>query len=560
MIHALRRRSALILLVTVVLSGGVAQWLAERATFDQTAGAPASGSALFDQSASAAEPDKDAGVRIEYRGQVGDLYYYVVENEFVDDVAIITQQFRLPSSTTFKDRRTLVQSVLPRPAPESQPVRKNLPPAPPPADNPHLLSLEWVCDRYFASEKVSDMKEVSFDSLRHTHPMRELSGLARIPQSRATFTFDGRTGKASAIAVKPGPVSHPTDNRQSKTAEHALVTPENMQELLYAMGEQFLPNEPRKVGDTWLIKQVKPQSPFGTITTDTTCTLKSIQRSGDADIALIDLVGVIFFDPSPVKPPPGPPHIARGTTQPVTSAPRYPPAPTPPLHKATTRPAVPIQTPPKSGTPPTPPAPVAPNPGPVNPSLDHIPLPQVLSAPPAAPTLSDHAPPASHPTTAPTSMPMDIPPSTPVTQPAPRGNEDPFKMEKALFTGTIRFDVTHGRLVELTMRRTGAFVKVMRSDKEEMKIKQGSAHTLRIKGSVNPPPRPVIPDGPKPPVETPPPNARTVPPVTTKPVVPPTTLPAATRAATTQRTATTRPAPPTIRSATTRPATPPAGK
>jgi hypothetical protein len=121
-----------------------------------------------------------------------------------------------------------------------------------------------------------------------------------------SFRFDGKTGAYSTILIKPGTGVHPTDTRQSKTAENGLVTTENMQQLLYAMGEQFLPGAPKRVGDQWEIKRVKPDPPFGTVTTNVTCKFKSLDTVGDAEIASIDLTGVIFFEASPVKPPPPP--------------------------------------------------------------------------------------------------------------------------------------------------------------------------------------------------------------------------------------------------------------
>jgi len=499
MLHALRRRSALFVIATLVLAGGVSRLLPPGET-----------------SVTAAEPDDAAGVRIEYRAQVGELYHYVIENEVIDDVAIYTQQFRLPSTTTFRDRRTIIQSVLPAPA--QQPAGQNPPPASAPADaakNDNLLRLEWVVDRYSASERVTDMKEVAFDSLRDTYPMRELSGLARVPQSRTTFTFNGKTGTVSDIVVKPGPVSHPSDSRQSKTAENGLVTTQNMQDLLYNMGEQFLPDGPKRVGDTWLIEQEKQTPPFGTVITKTTCTLKSIQKSGNAEIALIDLTSKIFFTPSPPKAPPGPPIIAPPTTRPTTTMPRHPAA-TPIRPPPTTQPATRAQPLPKPGAskPATPGNARTQPPSAPQLPLDQIGSPNIQSTPPTTQSETDAQAGVSNPPA------TTQPASQPAANSAPKNSEEPFKMEKALFTGTVRFDVTHGRLVELTMRRTGGFVKVMRSDKEEMKIKQASAHTLRIKGSVDAPARPVIPGGPKPPEETVNPNAKVVPPVTTRPTTP----------------------------------------
>lgn len=545
MLHALRSRSALVVIAAVVLGGGSVRWIASRnlanPEFQIASLVDFSGTspALAAQPDEAASQPTDGAVRIEYRGEIGDLYYYVIENDITDDVAIITQMFRLPSSTTFKDERTIIQSIAPVRAPAAQPVRPNLPPPPPPVKNDALVHFEWAVDRYKASEVVTDMAEVAFDSLKHTHPPRELSGLAKVDQSKIGFQLDGRTGAASSILIQPGPGAHPTDSRQSKTAENGLVTTENMQELLYAMGEQFLPGSPRKVGDQWEVKRVRLQPPFGTVTTVVTCKFKSLDRVGNADIASIDLTSVNFFEPSPVKPPPAAPPVAPPvalplpTTRPTTTSPHYPIAPrTPVPYKPTTRPFAPPTTRPTSHpavrfpVPPnsettsstTKPAAAMPSmgefdPGPVPPHQDKSMQKPADSQPAAAANAAGES--AASPII-PIAQSRPVDDGVPTTMPAPlpvatqpgKPTEEPFQMKSAHFSGTVKFDVTHGRLVELVLRSNQAFSKVMRSDKEEMEIKQGTRSTLKVKGSTTPPLKPNIPGGKKPPVEKPPPNAR----------------------------------------------------
>jgi len=561
MLHALRSRSALVVIAVVVLGSGLVRWVATRNLahpefqIASLVDFSATSTALGAQPDAAASQPADGGVRIEYRGEIGDLYYYVIENDITDDVAIITQMFRLPSSTTFKDERTIIQSIAPLRAPANQPVRPNLPPPPPPPPkNDALVHIEWVVDRYKASEVVTDMAEVAFDSLKHTHPPRELSGLAKVAESRIGFQIDGRTGAASGILIQPGPGAHPTDSRQSKTAENGLVTTENMQELLYAIGEQFLPGSPKKVGDQWEIKRVKPQPPFGTVTTVVTCKLRSLDRVGDADIASIDLTSVSFFEPSPVKPPTAPAPAPAPTTRPATTSPHYPIAPRPPTpynpttravarpaSRPTSRPAVRFQMPPNAGTEPSTSKPVNTtpsmgefDPGP-DPSAYEEPTPESAESQPAAAAnaagesaLSPVMPIAQ-------SKPVDdgvtttMPAPLPVATQPGKPTEEPFQMKSAHFSGTVKFDVTHGRLVELVLRSNQAFSKVMRSDKEEMEIKQGTRSTLKVKGSTTPPLKPNIPGGKKPPVEKPPPNARATvqPNTTTRPAQNSTTQPAA---------------------------------
>lgn len=516
MIHASRGRAPLVLMAMVICAGVLAPW-----AFDAA------------HTMAAADEPHDQGVRIEYRGKPGDLYYYVIENDVTDDVAIHTQMFRLPSSTTFKDNRTVIQTIAAPREPATQPVRPHLPTQPAPVRNDDLLFFEWEVDRYQASEVVTDMAEVSFDSLKHTHPPKELSGLAKVPGSKVSFRFNGKTGGASNILIQPGPGAHPTDSRQSKTAENGLVTTENMQELLYDMGEQFLPGEPKRVGDQWVIKREKLQQPFGIVTTNTTCKFKSLEKVGNAEIASIDLTGVIFFQANPVKPPPPPPPaivLPAPTTRPATTMPHYPIAPHPPtpynpttrsVPQPTSHPAMPLKQPPNANSPSDSSTRLdfEPSMGEFDPTAAEL-LPQdqpkvaIKSNEAVATEVSDQA------TSAPVapvalSRPVDEDPATsqptpppPVTTTPAKPVEEPFQMEGAHFSGSIKFDVTHGRLVELTLRSNAAFVKIMRSDKEEMKIKQGSKHILRIKGSVTPPPRPNIPSGKKPPVEKPPPNAR----------------------------------------------------
>lgn len=636
MVSRLRRRSALIGLMLTLVCPIAMRWGAAP-TDRLSASEPAV--------ASAPAPLPEGAVRIAYQFQIGDIYHYVIEDEIVDDVAILTPQFRLPSTTTVRAKRSIVQSVLPAagpttapgiqtastatrpaaspvnpaapanpagssgaPSPASAPGRDpsgnkpaapdstaaratataagaalvtsqpvqfgnhNPPPSPrPPTPVPPVVvggppapangaRVEWVCDRFEIREQVLGMKEVSFDSLRDTHPPADLSGLARVNNTRIEFRVDGATGAAGGYAVTPGAGAHPSVSRQSKTAEKCLFNPDNLQELHYAMGGQFLPNHPVRPGEQWTISRTREEAPFGTVTTRATCTLKSVNRVGDADIATIDLSGVLTFVATPPKPPAAPvqpPRPAPPAVQPPRPTPTTTQAlrgPTPAARPPTTQPASaasrPVFTTTQPGravpppvrpgphpTPhttqparPTPAQPTAPTSRPASPGA--APTRRPVAAPTTRPITMQTSPPSTMPTTRPistaplpaTSRPVVSPqaasrPVSPSTQPRPvttaptasapaKPTEEPFKMERSLLSGTIKFDVTHGRLVDLTLRSDMGFGKLMHSDQGDMKIKQGSAQTLRIHGSTTPPPRPIIQGGPKPPVEPEQPGVR----------------------------------------------------
>jgi len=98
-------------------------------------------------------------------------------------------------------------------------------------------------------------------------------------------------------------------------------------------------------------------------------------------------------------------------------------------------------------------------------------------------------------------------PKTKTAQGAQRTPAKPrrqFKIDKALCTGSIEFDLTHRRLARLTLRRAVDLSAKMESkDNRQMSIETGSYHSLRVEVSEVPPPKPMIVGGPKPPPEEP---------------------------------------------------------
>jgi hypothetical protein len=86
------------------------------------------------------------------------------------------------------------------------------------------------------------------------------------------------------------------------------------------------------------------------------------------------------------------------------------------------------------------------------------------------------------------------------SQPAKPEREN--KLDKALCNGTVTFDVSRGRLVELVLRRETGFLTEMRGqDNKVTGIRMSGAQFLRVTASDKPPPMPKIVGGLKPPVE-----------------------------------------------------------
>lgn len=90
------------------------------------------------------------------------------------------------------------------------------------------------------------------------------------------------------------------------------------------------------------------------------------------------------------------------------------------------------------------------------------------------------------------------------SQRRPSQKQRQFKIDKKLCTGSIEFDLTHGELVRLTLRRAlDLSAKMESKTNQEMSIETGFYHVLRVEVSETPPAKPMIVGGPKPPPEEP---------------------------------------------------------
>lgn len=105
--------------------------------------------------------------------------------------------------------------------------------------------------------------------------------------------------------------------------------------------------------------------------------------------------------------------------------------------------------------------------------------------------------------------------STPTSRPARSRQKNvkkrEFKVDKAICAGTVLFDLTRGRLVEMTLRRELECSAKLEPTKSGFalatEIRSGMSHVLRVKASDTPAPKPVIVGGPKPPPGEPEPAA-----------------------------------------------------
>jgi len=80
------------------------------------------------------------------------------------------------------------------------------------------------------------------------------------------------------------------------------------------------------------------------------------------------------------------------------------------------------------------------------------------------------------------------------------GAKRDFKLEGTICQGNAEFDLTHGRLVNLTIRRELAFVADVESEEsEKMQLKSGSSFLMKVRVTEDAPPQPIIIGGPKPP-------------------------------------------------------------
>jgi len=229
-------------------------------------------------------PDDDSDspaytIRYAYRPDV--VNYYVIENELRDSGGVPGW---LSYTTTARDKRTIIQRVLPPKSPSED--------APPPDS---LVNISWECDRYEIRER--NMKnETTFDSLRHTYPPPSLRELGQIPGSTSTFSIDSQTGRATQLKITPAKVTGPSSKKKlSRTAKRCKLTNKTLGKLLFDLGPFFFPDTPKRVGEHWTKTHREKHETVGMVTTELACTLRSVRQVGDRKIATIDLSGEVFL-------------------------------------------------------------------------------------------------------------------------------------------------------------------------------------------------------------------------------------------------------------------------
>ncbi len=158
----------------------------------------------------------------------------------------------------------------------------------------------------------------------------------------------------------------------------------------------------------------------------------------------------------------------------------------------------------------------------------------------------------------PTNSAASQPTSRPGRPAPPQQKPREFQIDRSVCSGSIKFDLTLGRLLELNIRRELSFVAHIESEKSgPMELRTGSAHFLKVASSVTAPPMPVIIGGPVPP---PIPPSEKITPRAERRVAPPASRPTSRvrPAGATSRPAssTTRPGLPRPRGTTTQPEAP----
>lgn len=316
---------------------------------------------------------------------------------------------------------------------------------------PEPMSVEWFCDRYEARQGGSYIKKAKFDSLKHTYPVVQLRELAQVPQSTVTFVLDPLTGVASSVVARPGPArGPPTKERLCDTARRCLVNRENAERILFVFGELYFPKEPKRVGDSWTITYRTNHKNYGMLRTELKCTLGAVRDEDSSQIATIQLIGKVTLE--------GGAAVARAGE---------------PEPSAASRPVVPAQS--DTATRPT----------------------------SQAATTRSVTPTTTRPTSRETASARVPPRPTPPRR--ARANDPPRTLDRAVCRGTVRFDLTNGELVEMTLRRELEFGRELRAkNKPEQRsshARQTESHKIRIRRHLTPPPQPVIAGGPKPPPE-----------------------------------------------------------
>jgi hypothetical protein len=201
--------------------------------------------------------------------------YYLIENDLRD---ICGFPPLLTVTTSVKEKRSIIQRILPPTAQDSVPSTTD--------KVPHL---SWECDRLDIHERgLKD--ETAFDSLRDLYPPPSLWPLGGIPGSVFTFQLDPKTGKASQFNLRPAQVEGGTSSTKlSRTAERCAFTNENLQKLLDDLGPLYFPDSPKRVGEQWTKTYVEEQKGLGTVTTKLTCTLQSVREANGRPIATLAL-------------------------------------------------------------------------------------------------------------------------------------------------------------------------------------------------------------------------------------------------------------------------------
>lgn len=96
------------------------------------------------------------------------------------------------------------------------------------------------------------------------------------------------------------------------------------------------------------------------------------------------------------------------------------------------------------------------------------------------------------------------------SQPAKaKSQQRDFKIDRAVCTGSIEFDITRGELIRLVLRRQLDLTAELESkDNQKVALETGSSHVLRVAVRDTPPPKPIIVGGPKDPPAEPVADAR----------------------------------------------------
>lgn len=86
----------------------------------------------------------------------------------------------------------------------------------------------------------------------------------------------------------------------------------------------------------------------------------------------------------------------------------------------------------------------------------------------------------------------------------PKDTHRDFKLDSSLVSGEYSFDITHGMLLDYTLKRNSALSAEMESKEfGKMSLVSAESHTLRVETTTTEPPKPIIVGGPKPPKDDP---------------------------------------------------------